>query len=108
LISDLADDPQDIQRLNQIVISEYGHNRTPLAVVGLNATPDDAAFFSRVADAAITNAAAAPAKPSPPPAIPPSALSTALIAAIIATLLVLAAHCLWSARLTWRTAGEAR
>ena len=108
LISDLADDPQDIQRLNQIVISEYGRNRTRLGVVALNATPDDKAFFSRVADAAIADAAAAPASPSPPPAVPPSALSTTLIAAIIATLLALAVHCLRAARLTWGTAGEAR
>lgn len=107
LISDLADDPLDIQRLNQVVISEYGHGRTSLGVVALNATPGDEAFFARVAGAAITDARAAPAKPSPPPAVPPSALPIALVVAILATLLLLAVYCLWAARLRWGTEGEA-
>jgi hypothetical protein len=108
LISDLADDPADIQRLNQVAIDEYGRGRTPLGVVALNATPDDKAFFARIAAAAITDATAAPAKPAPPPSIPPSALSIALVVAIVASVLSLAVYCLWAARLRWGTAGEAR
>ena len=53
-VSDLADDPEDVQRLNQVRSTEYGRSRTPLRVVALNAAPDDAAFFARIADAAIT------------------------------------------------------
>jgi hypothetical protein len=108
LISDLADDPEDIQRLNQVAIDDYGRGRTPLGVVALNATPDDEAFFARIAAAAITDATAAPAKPAPPPTIPPGALPIALVAAIVATVLVLAVYCLWAARLRWGIAGRAR
>ena len=107
LISDLADDPQDIQRLNQVVIGEYGRGRTPLGVVALNATPGDKAFFARIARAAITDAQAAPAKPSPLPTISPSALPIALAVSIVAALLSLAVYCLWAARLRWGTTGEA-
>jgi len=108
LISDLADDPEDIQRLNQVAIDEYGRGRTPLRVVALNAAPDDEAFFARIAGAAITDTSPAPAKPSPPGATPPSALPIALVLAIAATLVALAIHCLWAARLRWGMGAEAR
>jgi hypothetical protein len=101
LISDLADDPADLQQLNQVASSEYGRGRTHLGVVALNATPDDEAFFRRLADAAITDASPSPSKPAPPAATAPTSLPTALAAAIIATLLTLAGHTLWSARLRW-------
>ena len=104
LISDLADDPEDLQRLDEVATSEYGKGRTPLRVVALNATPDDEAFFARLAGAAIADATLPPAKPAPPPATPPNALSPWLIAAIAAIAAALALHELWSARLRWRTA----
>jgi hypothetical protein len=107
LISDLADDPEDIQRLNEVVTAEYGRGRTPLGVVALNAAPGDEAFFARIAGTAVADAAAAPAKPSPPPRIPPSTLPIALVAAIVATLIALAIYGLWAARLRWGTTGEA-
>ena len=103
LISDLADDPQDIQRLNQVATSEYGSGRTPLRVVALNAAPDDAAFFARIAGTAVTDAAAAPAKPSPPAAAPRARLPIALVLLIVAAVVALAAYGLWAARLRWRT-----
>lgn len=106
LISDLADDPEDIQRLNQVTTAEYGRGRTPLGVVALNATPSDEAFFARIAGAAISDATAAPAKPAPPPRIPPSALPIALVVSIVATLFALSFYGLWSARLRWGTVGE--
>ena len=101
LISDLADDPQDIQRLNQVAVAEYGRGRTPLRVVALNAAPADEAFFARIADAAIADASAAPAKPSPPPAFPPSRLPIALVLAVLAAVAALAVYGLWAARLRW-------
>ncbi len=101
LISDLADDPEDLQRLNEVAIGEYGRHRTPLRVVALNAAPDDEAFFARITGAAITDAAPAAAKPSPPPTIPPGSLPVALLVAIVATVAALALHGLWSARLRW-------
>ena len=103
LISDLADDPEDIQRLNQVATSEYGSGRTPLRVVALNAAPDDAAFFTRIAGTAVTDAAAAPAKPSPPAAAPRTRLPIALVLLIVAAVVALAAYGLWAARLRWRT-----
>ena len=108
LISDLADDPEDIQRLNQVVVDEYGPGRghTPLRVVALNAAPGDAAFFARIAGAAITNAAPSPAKPSPPPTIPSGTLPMGLLVAILATIVILAVYGLWAARLRWGMAGE--
>jgi hypothetical protein len=106
LISDLADDPQDVQNLNDVLVNEYGTGRghTPLRVVALNATPDDEAFFNRVANAATADATPAPAQPSLPPAFPASTLAWTLIAAIAATALLLACHELWAARLRWSTA----
>ena len=108
LVSDLADDPEDVQRLNQVATTEYGRNRTPLRVVALNAAPDDAAFFARIADAAIAPAPApavgAPAQPAA--STPAGAVPTGLLAAIAAVACLLAAHALWTARLRWRPATE--
>ena len=101
LISDLADDPNDLQRLNEVATAEYGRGRTPLSVVALNAAPADEAFFESIAGAAATQASAAPAQPAPPPRFPPSTLAWALVAAIVATTLALAVQCLWAARLRW-------
>jgi hypothetical protein len=106
LVSDLADDPEDVQRLNEVLVSEYGSGRghTPLRVVALNAAPDDEAFFERVAGAATAEAAPAPARPAAPTARAASALRWTLVAAIVATALLLAAHELWAARLRWEPA----
>jgi hypothetical protein len=104
LISDLADDPEDLQNLDEVVSADFGRGRTPLSVVALNATPDDEAFFARVAGTAIANADPAPAKPSPPPATPASSLSAWLIAAIAAVAVALTLQVLWSARLRWSMA----
>jgi hypothetical protein len=105
LISDLADDPEDVQTVNDVLVNEYGTGRghTPLRVVALNATPDDEAFFNRVAGAATADANPAPAQPSPPSAFPASTLAWTLIAAIVATALLLACHEVWAARLRWST-----
>jgi hypothetical protein len=107
LISDLADDPQDIQRLNQVVSTEYGRGRTPLRVIALNAAPADAAYFAHAAGAAISEAQLTPARPSPPTAIAPVTLPRGLVVAIVATLAVLAAYALWTARLRWDSEGGA-
>jgi hypothetical protein len=103
LISDLADDPEDLQRLNEVISAEYGAGRghTPLSVVALNAAPADEAFFQRVADTAVANAAPAPAKPSPPAIVPPSEIPVGLVAAIAAVFVLLAIHTVWTARLQW-------
>ena len=47
LISDLADDPNDLQRLTG-VIQAYHRDGIELRVVALNAAPNDAAYFKRL------------------------------------------------------------
>jgi len=101
LISDLADDSADLQRLNEVATSEYGRGRTPLSVVALNASPADEAFFARLGHAKVADAGTAPAKPSPVTSIAPSSLPAGLVIAVVATLLALAVHGLWAARLRW-------
>ena len=77
-------------------------------VVALNAAPDDAAFFARIADAAIAGRpGAGGGRPAPPAASTPAgAVPTGLLAAIAAVACLLAAHALWTARLRWRPATE--
>jgi len=107
LISDLADDANDLQRLNEVATTEYGRGRTPLSVVALNAAPSDEAFFAGLAGTSVADASAAPAHAAPVPSIPPSSLSVALAAAIVATLLALAVHGVWAARLRFGAPGGA-
>jgi hypothetical protein len=101
LISDLADDPADIQRLNEVATTEYGRGRTALRVVALNAAPADAAFFEHIAGAAIADAAPAPQHPAPPAAAPRTDLPLTLVLAIVAAVVALAIYALWAARLRW-------
>jgi hypothetical protein len=107
LISDLADDPQDVQRLNDVAIAEYGRGHTRLRVVALNAAPDDAAFFARITGAAIKDAPEAPAKASPPATTPPGRLPIWLILVIATVACLLAGSALWSARLRWAPFADA-
>src|SRR5262249_53941983 len=103
LISDLADDPQDLQRLNEVATSEYGSGRTPLRVVALNASPDDEAFFARISGTAVAETAPAPETAAPPAATPPARLPVGLVLAVVGAVLALAGYGLWAARLRWRT-----
>jgi hypothetical protein len=89
LISDLADDQSDIQRLIGVLAS-YKRSGVGLRVVALNAAPNDAAFFAGL----IGNATAViPAQLSSPqsgaPAPPPARFPTLLVilAAVVAGLL---------------------
>ncbi len=101
LISDLADDPEDIQRLNDVAVAEYGRHRTQLRVVALNAAPGDEAFFARIAGAAITDAPPPASKPPSQATVPAGTLPAELVIAILATVALLAVFGLWSARLSW-------
>src|SRR5438093_890812 len=93
--------------LSSSISSDTG-GRTPLRVVGLNAAPDDEAFFARIAGAAVTEAAPAPATPAPPPTqAARGSLPLALVLAIVAAVVALAAYGLWTARLRWDTGDEA-
>jgi hypothetical protein len=103
LISDLADDPSDVQQLTQ-VLSDYRADKVGLRVIALNAAPSDQAFFSRL----IGNASAIiPAQLSPASQAAPAvstAFPTWFVVAAILVALLLAANELRSARLRW---GEA-
>ena len=101
LISDLADDPEDRDLLNQAVAA-YLQQRIPLRVVPLNAAPGDAAFFARVTRTALSQA------PSPAEGSAPSVLANAaargafpvvLVVLVVMVACLLAAAELWSARL---------
>jgi hypothetical protein len=89
LISDLADDQSDIQRLIS-VLSGYKANGVRLRVIALNAAPNDQAFFAGLIGnaTAITPAQLSSAHPRPP-APPASSFPTLLVvlAAVVAVLL---------------------
>jgi hypothetical protein len=102
LISDLDDEPADLQRTASIVLA-YRRDRIPLRIVGLNPSPEDAAFFQRLAgpSSPIVQAGAATPGPQPRNRTPFPAVLVAL-AALAA--LVLALHEVWVARLEWEPA----
>lgn len=98
LVSDLDDDPQDVQRL-AVTLLAYRRDRIPVQVVALNASAEDMILFRRVlsggavvqADTADTGGA--PGNHTP---FPWALVGLALVAAA-----ALAAHELWSPRLEW-------
>jgi len=103
LVSDLHDDPEDRNRLNEIVTA-YRRDGVALRVVPLNAAPDDAAYFGRLTSTALKDVAAPPAaQPTTPPALGPtrSAFPTLIVLLVVAAACALAASLLWSARLHW-------
>jgi hypothetical protein len=101
LVSDLADDPQDVQRLTSILLA-YRRDRIPLRVVALNPSPDDAAFFERLL---ARGTAILPARLPDEPGFQPPARGGGfplwLVVLAVATAVVLAASELRSARLRW-------
>jgi hypothetical protein len=103
LVSDLADDPEDKNRLNQVV-SAYRQEGTPLRVVPLNASPTDAAYFAHLTSTALKEAPTPPAStPATPAAAAPArtSLPVLLVLLVAAIACALAANELWSARLRW-------
>jgi hypothetical protein len=103
LVSDLHDDPEDKNRLNEIVTA-YRRDGVPLRVVPLNAAPEDAAYFGRLTSTALKDGPAPPAyEATTPPALAPTraAFPTLLVLLVIAAACALAANLLWSARLHW-------
>src|SRR6478735_6186269 len=93
LVSDLHDDPEDRNRLNEIVTA-YRRDGVALRVVPLNAAPDDAAYFGRLTSTALKDVAAPPAaQPTTPPALGPtrSAFPTVIVLLVAAAACALAA-----------------
>jgi hypothetical protein len=99
LVSDLDDDDGDIERLSQVAIA-YRRAGIPLHVVGLNASPEDAAFIRRfVAGNGSFSEAALPSERSSDP----SGRVDLLLAALAVLLaLGLAGYLLLSEPLRWR------
>lgn len=101
LISDLADDPNDLQRLNT-VLNEYQVEKIQLRVISLNADPSDLARFKALIGTAASIIPAGLTGSNPEAVAPPrTSFPTTLVclAAVIAFLL--AASELRAARLTW-------
>jgi hypothetical protein len=107
LVSDLADDPNDIQRLTA-VLTKYRAEGIALRVIALNASPSDAEYFARLvgtasaiipADLSPSNRAAAR---TPRTSFP---IWLACLAGVVAALL--GANELLAARLRWGAAAEA-
>ena len=89
LISDLADDQSDIQRLIS-VLGSYKKNGVRLRVVALNAAPNDAAFFAGLigsATAVIPAQLSGPQSGAPVPAGAGFPTVLVVLAAVVATLL---------------------
>jgi hypothetical protein len=104
LISDLADDPTDLSRLND-VLAAYKHDRVKLLIVPLNAADVDLARFSAVAAKTL----ATPSPGSHPPVAAPARASfpTTLVVLTIVVALLLGLNELRSARLRWGDAAAA-
>lgn len=103
LISDLADDPNDLQRLNT-VLNEYQVGKIQLRVISLNADPSDLARFKELVGtaASIIPAGLSGSNPSAV-ASPRTSFPTVLVCLAVAIALLLAASELRAARLTWGT-----
>jgi hypothetical protein len=105
LISDLADDPNDQQRLPG-VIEAYHRNGIDLRIVALNAAPGDANFFKLLVGTATSITAASLPGEHPSAAAPAHASFPSWIVILtIAVASLLAANELRSARLRWGDAG---
>lgn len=104
LVSDLADDPQDVQRLTSILLV-YRRDRIPLRVVALNPSPTDAGFFQRLLG---TGTAILPARLPGEAGYAATAASSGVSGRLVAAAAMVAAllglHTLWSARLRWSAA----
>jgi hypothetical protein len=105
LVSDLADDPEDKNRLNQVVAA-YRQEAIPLRVVALNASARDIAYFGHLTPTALKDAPtpAGDTPPTPTGLVPGrSPFPVLLVLLVVAVAVAAAANELWSARLTWST-----
>jgi multisubunit Na+/H+ antiporter MnhC subunit len=104
LVSDLDDDPKDVQRLASILLA-YRRDRIPVQVVALNASEEDLALFTRVLGRRQTIVRASPTEPGGAPQNH-TPVPWALIALALVTAAALAVFELWSPRLEWGRAAS--
>jgi hypothetical protein len=107
LISDLADDPNDIQRLTGVLLG-YRAAGIKLRVIALNAAPNDQAYFARlIGSAAAIIPAALPGEHPSAVAPPRASFPWWLVYLTVAVALLLGLNELRSARLRWGGTAEA-
>jgi hypothetical protein len=107
LISDLADDPNDIQRLTA-VLTAYKAQGVKLRIIALNPDPGDVVYFKRlISNASSIIPAGLSTSNAAPPTVPATSFPTWLIIVAIALAGVLAFNEIHSARLRWGRAPEA-
>ena len=100
LISDLDDDPEDLDRLTTIMHA-YERDGIPLRIVALNPTSENLAFFrSLSSDAPVVQAGTLGPGPRPHNLTP---FPWVLVVLAMLVAIGLAAHELWGPRLDWRT-----
>jgi hypothetical protein len=104
LISDLADDPNDSSRLND-VLEAYRHDAVKLYVVPLNASESDLQRFSAVAVKTLSTPAAGGGRPAAAPAHASFPTTLVLLTFLVAALL--GVNEVRSAQLRWGRAAEA-
>ena len=105
LISDLADDPNDFQRLNT-TLNEYQVEHIGLRVIALNAAPNDLARFRSLVGKATSISPAGLETVQAPRPVSDNAFPTWLVVLTIAVGLLLAVAVLGTARLDWDTRGS--
>jgi hypothetical protein len=106
LISDLADDPNDLQRLNT-VLNEYQVEKIQLRIISLNADPTDLARFKGLIGKASSILPAGLASSSRIVLAPPrTSFPTTFVVLAALVALLLGASELRAARLTWGEPAE--
>jgi hypothetical protein len=100
LISDLADDPNDLQRLNT-VLNEYQVGGFRLRVIALNPAPSDVARFKGLIGRASSIIPAGLSTSNGPVAKPRTSFPTLLVALTVLVATLLGVTELWGARLSW-------
>jgi hypothetical protein len=107
LISDLADDPNDVQRLTGVLLG-YRAAGIKLRVIALNAAPNDQAYFARLIGSATSIIPASLPGEHPSAVAPPHAsFPWWLVYFTVFVALLLGLNEVRSARLRWGGAAEA-
>jgi hypothetical protein len=98
LVSDLSDDPSDLTRLATVLLS-YRRDGVPARVIGLNPSPQDAAFFQRLLPPSSAIVAAPTLSQAPPHDHTPFPWALVALALVAATAIALGWA--WAPRLDW-------
>ena len=98
LVSDLSDDPNDVQRLASVLLA-FRRDRVPMRIVGLDPQPSDLALYRSALPASRTTTV-------PPPRAAATSTSTPfpwlLVVLGLVAVLALGIHEAWAPRPVWR------